>query len=358
MRLLITGCAGFIGSALARHAVLNLGWSVVGVDAMNYAATRGSVAALEGHPQFELIVADVCDGEAMAAIFARIKPEAVAHLAAETHVDRSIDNPEAFLQANVVGTHRLGRAALAYRDRLTGAIAERFRFLHVSTDEVFGALGPTGAFHESSPYAPRSPYAASKAASDHVIRAFHETYGLPAIISSCANNFGPYQFPEKLIPLMIIKGLAGEPLPLYGDGLQVRDWIAVEDHAAALGLVLEKGGVGETYLVGARSERPNRAVVEAICRELDRRRPEGAPHARLITQVTDRPGHDRRYAIDPSKIERDLGFAPQAPFEERLAHTVAWYVDHAAWWLPLRARYAGDRLGLAASPAPSSQAHP
>jgi dTDP-glucose 4,6-dehydratase len=358
MRLLITGCAGFIGSALARHAVLNLGWSVIGVDAMTYAATRGSVAVIEGHPRFELIVADICDHEAMADIFARSKPEAVAHLAAETHVDRSIDNPEAFLQANVVGTHRLGRAALAYRDRITGAEAKRFRFLHVSTDEVFGALGPNGAFREDSPYAPRSPYAASKAASDHVIRAFHETYGLPAIISNCSNNYGPYQFPEKLIPLMIIKGLQGEPLPLYGDGLQVRDWIAVEDHAAALALLLEKGVVGETYLVGARSEQSNLAVVEAICNQLDRLHPQGAPHARLITQVPDRPGHDRRYAIDPSKIERELGFVAQAPFEERLAQTITWYVEHEAWWASLRARYAGDRLGLLTSPGPKSQAQP
>jgi dTDP-glucose 4,6-dehydratase len=346
MRLLITGCAGFIGSALARHAVQELGWSVIGVDAMTYAATRQSLAALEGNPRFELVVADVCDQEAMAALFARTQLEAIAHLAAETHVDRSIDDPEAFLQANVVGTHRLGMAALAYRDGLTGAQAARFRFLHVSTDEVFGDLGDARAFTEASPYAPRSPYAASKAASDHIVRAFHETFGLPAIISNCSNNYGPYQFPEKLIPLMIANGMEGRPLPVYGDGLQVRDWIAVEDHVAALALIIEKGRIGETYLVGARCERTNRAVVEAICAELDRLAPAAAPHAQLITPAPDRPGHDRRYAIDPSKVERELGYRPKAAFEERLAATVAWYLANEAWWQPLRARYAGGRLGL------------
>jgi dTDP-glucose 4,6-dehydratase len=346
MRLLITGCAGFIGSALARHAVLELGWSVVGVDAMTYAATRGAIATLEGHRRFELVLGDVTDAGAMAALFADAQPEAVAHLAAETHVDRSIDNPEAFLSANVVGTHRVARAALAYRDRLGGAAAERFRFLHVSTDEVFGTLGPEGAFTEASACAPRSPYAASKAAADHFVRAFHETYGLPTIISNCSNNYGPFQFPEKLIPLTILNGLEGRPLPLYGDGLQVRDWIAVEDHVAALALILERGVVGETYLVGARNEQTNKAVVETLCGALDRLRPESAPHARLITLTADRPGHDRRYAIDPTKIERTLGFKPQAAFEERLAATVSWYADNAEWWQPLRARYTGTRLGL------------
>jgi dTDP-glucose 4,6-dehydratase len=346
MRLLITGCAGFIGSALARHAVLNLGWSVVGVDAMTYAATRGAIAALEGNPKFELVVCDIADQDAMAAVFAETQPEAVAHLAAETHVDRSIDNPEAFLHANVIGAHRLARVALAYWQALPNTAADRFRFLHVSTDEVFGALGPEGAFDEASPYAPRSPYAASKAASDHFIRAFHETYGLPTIISNCSNNYGPFQFPEKLIPLMILNGLEGRPLPLYGDGLQVRDWIAVEDHVAALATILERGVVGETYLLGARSERTNRAVVKAICQELDRLRPKAAPHERLIAFTADRPGHDRRYAIDPSKAERDLGFRPQAPFEGRLAAVVDWYAANEDWWRPLRARYAGGRLGL------------
>jgi dTDP-glucose 4,6-dehydratase len=347
MRLLITGCAGFIGSALARHAVLDLGWSVVGVDAMTYAATRGSLSVLHANPRFELVVADICDEEAMAALLARVQPEAVAHLAAETHVDRSIDDPEAFLQANVIGTHRLARAALAHRDALPAAEAERFRFLHVSTDEVFGALGPEGAFTEASAYAPRSPYAASKAASDHFVRAFHETFGLPAILSNCSNNYGPFQFPEKLIPLMILNGLEGRAMPLYGDGLQVRDWIAVEDHAAALALILEQGAVGETYLVGARCERTNRSVVEAICAELDRFAPTDAPHARLITPAPDRPAHDRRYAIDPAKMETRLGFKPKATFEERLAATVAWYRAHESWWRPLRDRYSGGRLGLA-----------
>jgi dTDP-glucose 4,6-dehydratase len=349
MRLLITGCAGFIGSALARHAVLELGWSVVGVDAMTYAATRGAIAALAGNPKFELVVADITDQSAMVALFSKTQPEAVAHLAAQTHVDRSIDNPEAFLDANVIGTHRLARAALAYRDDLKGAAAERFRFLHVSTDEVFGSLGPDGAFGEESPYAPVSPYAASKAASDHFIRAFHKTYGLPALISNCSNNYGPYQFPEKLIPLMILNGLEGLPLPLYGDGLQVRDWIAVEDHVAALALILEQGAVGETYLIGARSERTNRAVVENICQELDRLRPMAAPHAQLIAYVSDRPGHDRRYAIDPTKTECALGFMPKASFEDRLAQTVGWYAANESWWRPLRARYSGGRLGLLSS---------
>ncbi|MFZ4071377.1 MAG: dTDP-glucose 4,6-dehydratase [Caulobacterales bacterium] len=347
MRLLITGCAGFVGSALARHTVLDLGWSVVGVDAMTYAATRESLLAVEGNPRFELIVADIRDQDAMAALLARVQPEAIAHLAAETHVDRSIDDPEAFLQANVIGTHRLARAALTYRDTLPAADADRFRFLHVSTDEVFGALGPTGAFSEASAYAPRSPYAASKAASDHFVRAFHETFGLPVLISNCSNNYGPFQFPEKLIPLMILNGLEGRPMPLYGDGLQVRDWIAVEDHAAALALILEKGAVGETYLVGGRCERTNRALVEALCAELDRLAPAAAAHARLITPAPDRPGHDRRYAIDPSKIEQLCGWRARMSLEEGLMRTAVWYARNACWWTPLReGRYQGQRLGL------------
>jgi dTDP-glucose 4,6-dehydratase len=352
MRLLITGCAGFIGSALARHVVHSHKGQVLGVDAMTYAATLGSVASLQSTDGFELVQADIRNGEAMAALLAAFKPDAIAHLAAETHVDRSIDGPRAFLDTNVAGTHTLLEAAVAYWRELPAARADLFRFLHVSTDEVFGALGAEGDFDEHTPYAPRSPYAASKASSDHFVRAFHATYGLPTIISNCSNNYGSFQFPEKLIPLMIINGLEGKSLPLYGDGLQVRDWIAVEDHVAALQLILERGAVGETYLIGARAERTNRAVVALICAMLDEVRPGGAPHGRLVVSVADRPGHDRRYAINPAKIERALGWRPAQSFEARLRDTVGWYIEHQAWWQPLRdGLYDGKRLGLSAGPA-------
>jgi dTDP-glucose 4,6-dehydratase len=347
MRLLITGAAGFIGSALARHWVQRLELPTCGYDALTYAGTRGAVGALEGHPLFSLVVADIRDRQRLEAAFEAFQPDAVAHLAAETHVDRSIDGPRAFMDVNVMGTLAVLEVSLAYWRRLPAGRADAFRFLHVSTDEVFGALGPHGAFTEASAYAPRSPYAASKAASDHVARSYWETFGLPVLVSNCSNNYGAYQFPEKLIPLMILNGLAGRPLPLYGDGMQVRDWIAVEDHVAALALILERGAVGETYLVGARCERTNRSVVESICHALDMVRPEAAPHARLISHVKDRPGHDRRYAIDPSKIETALGFRPRTDFTRGIERAVAWYAANAAWWTPLRETlYQGERLGL------------
>jgi len=347
MRVLMTGAAGFIGSALARRLVGELGFKVLGYDALTYAGTRGAVAGLEDTGRFQLVVADICDRAALDAALAHFQPDAVAHLAAETHVDRSIDGPRAFIDTNVTGTLQVLEAALAYWRGLSGARADRFRLLHVSTDEVFGALGPEGAFTEDSPYAPRSPYAASKAASDHLARAFFETYGLPVLISNCSNNYGPFQFPEKLIPLMILNGLTERALPLYGDGLQVRDWIAVEDHVAALALILDKGRPGETYLVGARCERTNRAVAEGVCAALDRLAPGPAPHKRLITHVADRPGHDRRYAINPTKVETQLGWAPAIPFDEGLERAARWYRDNAWWWTPLReGLYQRERLGL------------
>ena len=283
----------------------------------------------------------------MRAIFAEVRPEAVMHLAAESHVDRSITGSGAFVRTNVLGTHALLEAARGHFDRLSGEAKDAFRFLHVSTDEVFGSLGDEGFFTETTAYDPRSPYSASKAASDHLVSAWGHTYGLPVLISNCSNNYGPRHFPEKLIPLMILNALEGKALPLYGDGLNVRDWLHVEDHARALAAIVAKGRPGETYAIGARSERTNVQVVHTLCAALDRLHPEGAPHADLITPVRDRPGHDRRYAIDPSKIERELGWRPQVSFEEGLEATVRWYLDNEDWWRPLRSEvYGGERLGL------------
>jgi len=347
MRILVTGGAGFIGSALVLHLVRDLGHEVVTVDALTYAANPHSLDEIKGDPRHRLIEADICDVARMRALFGEVKPDAVMHLAAESHVDRSITGSGAFVRTNVLGTHVLLEAARAYYEKLENDTQTRFRFLHVSTDEVFGSLGPEGAFTESTAYAPRSPYSASKAASDHLVAAWGHTYGLPVLISNCSNNYGPRQFPEKLIPLTILNALEGKPLPLYGDGLNVRDWLHVEDHARALVAILTNGRPGETYNVGARSERTNKAVVEAICAILDRLRPNHGSHARLITPVSDRPGHDRRYAIDPTKIETELGWRPLVDFEQGLEATVRWYMDHEAWWQPLRERvYGGERLGL------------
>ncbi len=347
MRILVTGGAGFIGSALVDHLVRECGHEVVTIDALTYAANPASLDALKGDPRHRLIEADIADLGRMRAAFGEVRPEAVIHLAAETHVDRSIQGPGAFVRTNVLGTQVLLDAARGAYEALEGEAKARFRFLHVSTDEVFGSLGPEGAFDETSPYDPRSPYSASKAASDHLARAWFHTYGLPVIVSNCSNNYGPRQFPEKLIPLMILNAMEGRGLPVYGDGLNVRDWLHVEDHARALGRILEAGAPGATYLVGGRAERTNRWIVETICAEMDRLRPQNAPHARLVHQVADRPGHDRRYAIDPSLIERELGWRPQRSIEEGLAETVAWYVANEAWWRPLRDTvYGGERLGL------------
>ena len=319
MKIVVTGGAGFIGANLVRH-LLATEHEVVVLDALTYAAWPVAVEELQEHPRFTFVRGDLCDGPLVAALLAERQPDAVLHLAAETHVDRSIKDPTPFLATNVTGTFTLLEAV-----RRT-SLPPGFRLVCVSTDEVFGALGPTGFFDESSPYRPSSPYAASKAAADHLARAWAHTYGLPVIVTHACNNYGPWQFPEKLIPLAIARACAGEPIPVYGDGLQVRDWLFVADHARALALVVERGEPGQSYVVGGRDERPNRDVLAALCAELDRARPAGAPHARLLTRVTDRPGHDRRYAVDPSKIERELGFAPRVSFAEGLRLTVEWYL--------------------------------
>ena len=349
MRILVTGGCGFIGSALVLHLVKDLGHHVVTVDALTYAANPVSLRPLDGDARHRLVEADIRDAAALGRVFAEARPEAVMHLAAESHVDRSITGPAAFVQTNVVGTQVLLEAARAYWLALDPPAREGFRFLHVSTDEVYGSLPPDGFFTEASRYDPRSPYSASKAASDHLARAWAETYGLPVLVTNCSNNYGPRHFPEKLIPLMILNALEGRPLPVYGDGGNERDWIHVEDHARGLVAVLERGRVGETYLLGGRAVRTNLGVVEALCAACDRLHPEGAPHARLITYVADRPGHDRRYAIDCTKAERELGWAPKKGFEAALEDTVRWYLDNEAWWRPIReGRYAGERLGLKA----------
>jgi dTDP-glucose 4,6-dehydratase len=337
MRVLITGGAGFIGSALARHMVAT-GHAVLTLDALTYAANPASLDALADHPRHQVLKADIRDGAALAQAFAAFRPERVMHLAAESHVDRSIAAADAFISSNIVGTFTLLEAARAHWQALPETQAAAFRFLHVSTDEVFGALGRDGLFSETSPYRPSSPYSASKAASDHLARAWHVTYGLPVLVSTASNTYGPRQFPEKLIPLTILNALAGQPLPIYGDGLQVRDWLHVDDHARALDLIAARGRVGESYNVGGGAERRNIDLVSAICAILDRLRPMSAPHARLIRHVADRPGHDARYALDTTKITAELGWRPEIPFADGLEATVAWYLENEDWWRPLLAR--------------------
>jgi dTDP-glucose 4,6-dehydratase len=346
MRILVTGGAGFIGSALVHHLVRDLGHDVVTVDVMTYAANPRSLDSLANDPRHRLVEADICDVGRMRAVFSEVRPDAVMHLAAESHVDRSITGPGAFVRTNVLGTQVILDAARGVWDTYTSEARERFRVLHVSTDEVFGSLGETGMFTPDSAYDPRSPYSASKASSDHLARAWFHTYGLPIIVSNCSNNYGPRQFPEKLVPLMILNALEGKPLPIYGDGLNVRDWLHVEDHARALANIVMRGRPGATYLVGARAERTNKALVETICALMDERRPEHAPHARLLTQVADRPGHDRRYAIDPSATEEELNWRPSVSLDKGLAATVDWYLANEDWWRPLRDKvYGGERLG-------------
>lgn len=346
-RILVTGGCGFIGSALVLHLVEDLGREVATLDALTYAANPISLASLDGNPRHRLVTGDICDPAAVHALYAEFRPDAVMHLAAESHVDRSITDPGAFIRTNVVGTQVMLDGARTYWESLDGEARAAFRFLHVSTDEVYGSLPPDGFFTEDSRYDPRSPYSASKAASDHLARAWGETYGLPVLITNCSNNYGPRHFPEKLIPLMILNALEGRPLPVYGDGLNERDWIHVEDHARGLVAVLERGSLGETYLLGGRSVRNNLAVVKALCAAFDRLRPEHGPHERLISFVADRPGHDRRYAIDPGKAEREIGWTPTKSFEDALEDTVRWYLDNEAWWRPIReGRYTGERLGL------------
>ena len=347
-KALVTGGAGFVGSALCRHLVGECGVRTLNVDALTYAGVSESLKKIEGHPLYAFERASVVDGANVRATLAAFRPDVVFHLAAETHVDRSIDAPTPFVETNVLGTFALLEAARAHWSELPEPERAAFRLVHVSTDEVYGALDDAGRFSETAPYAPRSPYSASKAASDHLVRAWHRTYGLPALILNASNNYGPYQFPEKLIPLVILNALEEKPLPLYGTGTQVRDWLYVEDHVRALILAARKGLPGETYNVGSRNERTNLSVVETICDVLDelRPRPSGEPHAALIAFVPDRPGHDRRYAIDASKIARELGWKARESFEAGIRKTVRWYLENDWWWRPLRERrYAGERLG-------------
>lgn len=351
MKVLVTGGAGFIGSAVCRLLAAG-GESVVNVDKLTYAANLNSLAEIADDADYRFVQADVADEGAIACVFQEHRPDAVIHLAAESHVDRSITGPGDFVQTNLVGVYVMLQVATRYWGGLPGGDQSRFRFLHVSTDEVYGSLGPEGVFTEETAYAPRSPYAATKAGGDHLVQAWGHTYGLPVLISNCSNNYGPYHFPEKLIPLVVLNALEGRPLPVYGDGGNVRDWLYVEDHARALKLILSEGRPGEQYNVGGRNERTNLQVVQSICDILDELapRPGQEPRRALITLVEDRPGHDRRYAIDASKLERELGWRAQETFESGLRRTVQWYLDRPDWWEPLRARYAGQRLGLT-SPA-------
>jgi dTDP-glucose 4,6-dehydratase len=349
LRILVTGGAGFIGSALVRHLIAKTEHVVLCVDKLTYAGNLASLAEVEDHPRYQFSRVDICDSPAIRDAFQSFRPDVVTHLAAESHVDRSIEGPGAFIQTNIVGTFVLLSEAYAYWNGLDGADRERFRFHHISTDEVFGSLGADGMFSETTPYDPRSPYSASKASSDHLVRAWGHTYGFPVVVTNCSNNYGPFHFPEKLIPLTIIKGLAEEPLPVYGQGSNVRDWLYVDDHVDALVRVFEAGRLGETYVIGGRAEQTNIDVVRHVCRVLDRLhpRPGGKPHEDLITFVADRPGHDQRYAINPEKIERELGWTPSRSFEAGIESTVTWFLDNEAWWRPLLAnRYAGERLGL------------
>lgn len=347
MKVLVTGGAGFIGSALVRMLINETDAEVVNVDKLTYAGNLASLTMVAHSNRYRFERADICDRPLMVDLFEEVKPDVVMHLAAESHVDRSIDGPAAFIETNIVGTYTLLDVARSYWSGLPARRKNDFRFHHISTDEVFGSLGREGLFTEATNYAPNSPYSASKASSDHLVRAWHHTYGLPVIITNCSNNYGPYQFPEKLIPLVILNGLEGKPLPVYGAGENVRDWLYVDDHAAALWIAATKGTVGDTYNIGGEAELRNIDVVHQICEVLDEIVPAKAPRRELITFVTDRPGHDARYAIDISKIKRDLGWEPRETFDSALRKTVSWYLENAQWWEDIRSgRYAGERLGL------------
>lgn len=346
MRVLVTGGAGFIGSAVCRHLVQDLGQEVVNLDALTYAASLSSLDPITDSNRYVFEKADIRDRAAVDAVFQKHQPDMVMHLAAESHVDRSITGAAIFLETNIMGTAVMLEALRAYRDTLPAERADALRMLHISTDEVYGSLGPDGLFTEETPYDPSSPYSASKAASDHLVRAWVRTYGLPCVISNCSNNYGPYHFPEKLIPLVILNALAGNPLPVYGDGSNIRDWLYVEDHARALCMVLEQGRFGEKYNIGGRNERTNLQVVERICDIMDAMAPKDRPHRELITFVTDRPGHDHRYAIDATKTEDEIGWQARESFDTGIEKTVRWYLDNEAWWRPLRdGVYSGERLG-------------
>lgn len=343
MKILVTGGAGFIGSAVVRRAIAD-GHQVVNLDALTYAACLDNVAKVADHPGYCFEHADICDREALERVFSTHQPDAVMHLAAESHVDRSIDGPGTFIETNITGTFNLLEAARKFW--IAQGRPASFRFHHISTDEVFGSLGSTGQFTETTPYDPRSPYSASKAASDHLVRAWAETYGLPIVVTNCSNNYGPFHFPEKLIPVVILNALAGNPIPIYGDGSNVRDWLYVEDHAEALLLVLAKGETGRSYNIGGENERSNLELVQTICAILDQERPRDGSYADLITFVTDRPGHDARYAIDPTRIRKELGWRPSVTVEEGLGKTVRWYLENENWWRALQNREGvGERLG-------------
>lgn len=351
MRVIVTGGAGFIGSALVRYLVLEKGYDVLTIDALTYAGCKASLTEVQDKANYRFLEANICDRAAMDMAIASFKPNRIMHLAAESHVDRSITGASDFIQTNIVGTFTLLEASRAYWSALPAAEQESFRFLHVSTDEVYGSLADTGLFEEVTPYDPSSPYSASKAASDHLAKAWHRTYGMPVVVSNCSNNYGPYHFPEKLIPLTILNALAGKPLPVYGTGENVRDWLYVDDHARALDLIVERGRIGETYNVGGRNERRNIEVVERICEVLDDLAPTSPSRKDLIEFVTDRPGHDARYAIDATKLETELGWRAQESFETGIRKTVQWYLDNQWWWQPLRDGYDGQRLGLTTKPS-------
>ncbi len=349
MKLLITGGAGFIGSAVIRYLINETETIVMNVDKLTYAGNLDSLTMVSSHPRYHFAKVDICDAKALQSLFAEFQPDAIMHLAAESHVDRSIDGPAEFIHTNIVGTYTLLETARSYWQTLNSPAKQAFRFHHVSTDEVYGSLGAKGLFMEDSPYRPNSPYSASKASSDHLVRAWHHTYQLPVVTTNCSNNYGPYQFPEKLIPLMILNGLEGKPLPVYGKGQNIRDWLYVEDHVRALYVVLTQGQIGETYNIGGHNEKTNLEVVHQICALLDDLLPNSPrrPFQQLITFVTDRPGHDLRYAIDACKIACELDWKPRESFESGLRKTVQWYLENQTWWQRVRdGSYRGERLGL------------
>lgn len=346
MRVLVTGGAGFIGSAVVRHLVRAKNFEVLTVDKLTYAGNLASLSVVDNNPLHRFLKADICDRAAIQNAFESFRPDRVMHLAAESHVDRSITGARDFVETNVIGTFTMLEVARLYWESLPAESKKEFRFLHVSTDEVYGSLGDTGLFTEQTPYDPSSPYSASKAASDHLATAWARTYGMPVVVSNCSNNYGPYHFPEKLIPLIILNALEGKPLPVYGNGANIRDWLYVEDHARALDLIAERGRIGETYNVGGRNERRNIDVVKRICALMDGLCAQGRPHEKLIAYVTDRPGHDARYAIDATRLEVELGWKAEENFDSGIEKTVKWYLDNEWWWAPLRKGYDGSRLGL------------